>query len=395
LHLDGVMAERTPRLERLARRAEVRMLARRWQAEQVTMEEPGRLERHEHRVNSQNGEDGILAEIFERIDVTNRYVVEIGAADGEENCTRALVDRGWRGLWVEADESKAARARQLAVPGLAVESEFVTPASIPGLIQRHSVPSTPDLVSVDIDGDDLAVARALLDYLAPRVLILEYNSAFGAQEHAVPGARSQGWDHTFRYGASLSALSRLAAMHGLQLVGCNSTGVNAFFVRAVDAAMFTRPGSLEAHHHGPWFSPFAGGHPRSRRAVTTSIPALADHQLSGVEVALRRTGRPGGRGLIAIEVSVANNSGVRIASGGRHPVVLSVGWVCDVNDPPVEHAPRVPLASVIPHTAERSTFLLVHPSEDPHRRTLRVEVLQEGVAWASAVGRSGRAHLRC
>lgn len=42
------------------------------------------LERHEGRVFSQNGEDGVLAEIFAQIGVTNRYCVEFGVQDGSE-----------------------------------------------------------------------------------------------------------------------------------------------------------------------------------------------------------------------------------------------------------------------------------------------------------------------
>src|SRR5215207_1744431 len=56
---------------------------------------------------SQNGEDGVIEEIFARIGTTTRHAIEIGAADGEENCTRSLVESGWTAHWVEADSEKA------------------------------------------------------------------------------------------------------------------------------------------------------------------------------------------------------------------------------------------------------------------------------------------------
>ncbi len=56
------------------------------------------LSMHERRQFSQNGEDGILEWIFDRFGTTSRWLVEIGASDGEENCTRNLVDQVDRDL---------------------------------------------------------------------------------------------------------------------------------------------------------------------------------------------------------------------------------------------------------------------------------------------------------
>src|SRR5262245_26731952 len=46
------------------------------------------LRNYERRIFSQNGEDGIIEEIFNRIDTTNKLFVEIGIQDGTECCTR-------------------------------------------------------------------------------------------------------------------------------------------------------------------------------------------------------------------------------------------------------------------------------------------------------------------
>ena len=63
--------------------------------------EPGRLLRSGFKVWSQNDEDGIIQEIFNRIDTKNKYFVEIGVGDGLENNTLFLLVKGWKGLWVE------------------------------------------------------------------------------------------------------------------------------------------------------------------------------------------------------------------------------------------------------------------------------------------------------
>ena len=45
-------------------------------------QDPKKLNQYEYKVSSQNGEDGIIAEIFRRIGTKNRYFVEFGAASG-------------------------------------------------------------------------------------------------------------------------------------------------------------------------------------------------------------------------------------------------------------------------------------------------------------------------
>jgi hypothetical protein len=53
--------------------------------------DPKKLNRFEFKMWSQNGEDGIIAEIFRRIGTTNRYFVEFGASSGDENNTAFLL----------------------------------------------------------------------------------------------------------------------------------------------------------------------------------------------------------------------------------------------------------------------------------------------------------------
>ena len=61
---------------------------------------------------SQNGEDGVIDEVMRRIGTASRTFVEIGASDGRENCTRALVEQGWTGAWVEATQTVPAVPRR-------------------------------------------------------------------------------------------------------------------------------------------------------------------------------------------------------------------------------------------------------------------------------------------
>jgi hypothetical protein len=87
------------------------------------------LQRFEATRFSQNGEDGILAELLRRLDLRAGVAVEIGAADGSENCTRALVEDGWRAVWIEGDPGEAAQARVVGGESVEVVAAIVTAPS--------------------------------------------------------------------------------------------------------------------------------------------------------------------------------------------------------------------------------------------------------------------------
>lgn len=86
------------------------------------------------------------------------------------------------------------------------------------------------ILSIDIDGNDYWIWKALK--ADPDVICIEYNPWFGPNESwTIRYSPENKWDHTDNYGASLTALYELGKSRGYQLVGCDSTGVNAFFVK--------------------------------------------------------------------------------------------------------------------------------------------------------------------
>ena len=62
----------------------------------------------DYKIFSQNGEDGILNEITKRLNISeNGWCCEFGAWDGIRNAnTRTLFLNGWRGLYIESDETR-------------------------------------------------------------------------------------------------------------------------------------------------------------------------------------------------------------------------------------------------------------------------------------------------
>lgn len=231
--------------------------------------DPRHLAHFEAQVFSQNGEDGIIAEIFRRIGTTDRFFVEIGAGHGIEGNTVYLLRKGWKGIWIEADP-RAVRsirtqfAAEIESGQLRLVHSFVTRENVGGLLRDARVPAELDLLSIDVDRNTSHIWRALSDF-RPRVLVIEYNASIPASdEWEVPYDAEAVWDESSYFGASLKSLERLGAERGYVPVGCERTGLNAFFVR-VDAARDHFPGPLnaEACYEPPrYFLTREWGHPR-------------------------------------------------------------------------------------------------------------------------------------
>lgn len=177
----------------------------------------------EKKVYSQNGEDGIIDYIYRLIGTTNKFCVEFGVGDGSECNTRFLIKkRGWNFLQMDSRKNFSSDISQ----------EFITAENINDILRKYNVPDEFDLLSIDIDLNDYWVWKSLDIFYKPRLVVIEYNSSILPGESKVVEYVASGeWDGTNYFGASLLALSSLAATKGYTLVACDSIGVNAFFVR--------------------------------------------------------------------------------------------------------------------------------------------------------------------
>jgi hypothetical protein len=217
-------------------------------------QDPKKLNHFEYRVFSQNGEDGIIAEIFRRIGTTNKQFVEFGASDGTENNTILLLRQGWGGLWIEGSPTSVAVARasykpEIEAGKLRITEAFITAENIEDLFTQGKVPEEFDLLSIDIDRNDYYVWEKI-EHFRPRVAIVEYTSVYPpTMSWVIPYDPKGWWDGTTHTGASLKALEELGNKKGYTLVGCNLNGVNAFFVRKdLVGDHFAGPFTAENHY---------------------------------------------------------------------------------------------------------------------------------------------------
>lgn len=197
------------------------------------------IQDHEFRVFSQWGEDGIIQYLIRQIPIAHRTFIEFGVEDfSESNCRFLMMNNNWRGMVIDGSDRNIERIRSEYYfwrHDLATVAAFITRENINGLLSRSGFNHDLGLLSVDIDGNDFHVLQAILDF-QPRILVCEYNAVFGAHRkitvpYSADFQRTRRHHSNLYFGASLAALAWIADQRGYDLVGTNSNGVNAFFVR--------------------------------------------------------------------------------------------------------------------------------------------------------------------
>ena len=193
----------------------------------------------EFQVYSQWGEDGIIDWLINKFPEIPKNFLEIGTQDYKESNTRfLLINRNWDGFLIEADKAAVKDIKSQKIfwkHRLKVKNEFITKDNINNIINRINVPKKLGLLSLDIDGVDYWVLKEL-SVLDPSIIICEYNSLFGQKKSVtVPYKKNyiRAEEHysNLYYGASIKAFIDLMKKRNYFLIGTNSAGNNAFFLK--------------------------------------------------------------------------------------------------------------------------------------------------------------------
>jgi hypothetical protein len=188
-------------------------------------------------VTSQKGEDGVLAKILEVLEVRSGWCVEFGAWDGKHlsNTYNLIANAGFSAVLIEGGEK---RFKDLVAtfgtnPKVIALNEFVgfTPAdSLDVILARTPIPLDFDVLSIDIDGNDYHVWKAVTRY-RPKVVVIEFNPTIPTAVEFVQPA-----DMGVNQGTSIRSMCQLGKEKGYELVA--ATDYNCFFVRSEDFAKF-------------------------------------------------------------------------------------------------------------------------------------------------------------
>jgi hypothetical protein len=246
------------------------------------------LVQHEFSVFSQWGEDGIIAWLVRTVGVERKVFVEFGVEDYSEANTRFLAEHdNWTGLVLDASRDNIDRLRSSEVcwrQNLRAIAALITRNNINSLLSENGISGDIGLLSIDIDGNDYWVWQAI-DAVNPQIVVIEYNHRFGPElAVTIP------YDENFRrggqrpiiyFGASLRALVLLGSNKGYAFVGCNSHGVNAFFVRRDRMPQGLKELTVEEGYVAGTFTEnrderglFVPAQPDEERRIVTSLPLV-------------------------------------------------------------------------------------------------------------------------
>ncbi len=124
-------------------------------------------------VYSQNGEEGLLAEVLKRLKIDKGSCVETGGHNGKWlSNTALLIDKGWAGKFIEADYDLWEQCCKNWQGNENVKSvcSFVSADNINAFVDEDC-----DVLSVDVDGIDFNIFKAL--EAKPKVVIIEIDSS--------------------------------------------------------------------------------------------------------------------------------------------------------------------------------------------------------------------------
>jgi len=195
------------------------------------------IEDSEIKIFSQNGEDGIIDFIVQKLNLKKPSFIEIGVGDYSEANTRLLYEMYYgNGLIIDVNKNlkkKVAQNVNLWKGNLNIIEAKVSSKNINSLLNTE-VSFPIDFFSIDIDSIDYWVINELKNKIS-KVFILEYNPIFGSKlEISVPNdqnfLRKKYYYSSVFFGASLMAYVKLMDQKGYYLLGVNRLRNNAFFI---------------------------------------------------------------------------------------------------------------------------------------------------------------------
>lgn len=189
------------------------------------------------KVYSQSDEDGIIEEIFNRINTSSKVFIELGVQDGKECNSLYLLRSGWKGLWIDmsTDLDKFNKDFEKFLNNkLNFKKKIITRENVNSIINDYKsfLGNEIDLLSIDLSKNTFHILKNF-EIFKPRVIVTEYNAKLRDKIKWECEYDNNGtWDGSDNFGASLKSFEIMMREKNYLLVGCNITGVNAFFVRS-------------------------------------------------------------------------------------------------------------------------------------------------------------------
>jgi hypothetical protein len=237
------------------------------------------------RVYSQFEEDGIILYVLSMIEFKTMRAVEMCCGSGEEcMSTNLILNHGFDGYLFDGSAENVRRAKSffeskrdclLYTPVL--KEAWITTDSVNGLLKASGCAGEVDLFSLDIDGNEYWVLKAI-DSINPRLLVVETHNIIPADKsltirYEPDFCYLNSLKEDFR-SVSLLAMVRLCKRRGYRLIGGHRHGFNAFFLREDEGIELFPEVSIEEVQDNHW----------TRFGQTNRWPKVKDMPWQEVEV---------------------------------------------------------------------------------------------------------------
>jgi hypothetical protein len=182
-------------------------------------------------VTSQYGEDGIIEKVLEILGKSDKWCVEFGSWDGKacSNTYNLISTKGYSAVLIEGNLKRYKDLLKTFTGNdkVVMVNKFVgfdRESGLDSILKETAIPVDFDLLSIDIDGNDYHVWKAIEEY-KPKAVVIEFNPTIHKTVEFV-----QPPDPQLMQGSSLLSITKLANSKGYELV-C-TTITNAIYVKS-------------------------------------------------------------------------------------------------------------------------------------------------------------------
>lgn len=135
------------------------------------------------------------------------YVIDIGSSTccDVDPLYKFITSDNYSGLCIEGNYQKALESSTKVSKNFKIVNQFVNPDNIIEIFNALNVPTIFDILKIDIDGYDLALAKKIIEKYKPSYIIIEYNEKIPPPiKFEVLYKRDYSWDNTHFFGFSIS-----------------------------------------------------------------------------------------------------------------------------------------------------------------------------------------------
>jgi hypothetical protein len=172
---------------------------------------------------SQSGEEIYIEELLKHLGEFNKFVVDLGAQGNKElSNSRMFMDKyGYSHILMDYDTRDNPN----------VHKEFITAENVCELLKKYNCPQEFTFLSIDLDGNDYDILKAVCSQYSPRLVVFEFNGVFPISvSKKIKYNAAHRHLHNDYYGFTLGAGLKLAEQLGYRVIFQNNA-LNGYMVR--------------------------------------------------------------------------------------------------------------------------------------------------------------------